>query len=236
VVGLLVGSAALFAAFVGVERLRPSPLVDMRLMAHRPVWSATVVAFAMGFALFIAGLVVPQLAALPAASGYGLGLTYAQIGLVLLPGALAIVAGGWASGRLFERAGARTLAGCGAFAAGAGYAVLAIEHGSVAWVVAANVPLGFGIGLVFAALTNLVVSSVDDRRTSVFAAATAVSRSTGAALGAQVAAAILIAAGVVAGFPAEHGFTGAFVLGLAASGAALAATAAIPARPQGLRS
>jgi hypothetical protein len=90
--------------------------------------------------------------------------------------------------------------------------------------------VGFGIGLAFAALTNLVVRAVDDRRTSVFVATTAVSRSTGAALGAQVAAAIVIAAGVVAaGFPAEHGFTGAFVLGLISSVVALVATTAIPA-------
>jgi MFS family permease len=230
VLTLFVVSAALSAVFVAVERRRRAPLVDMRLMARRSVWSANAVAFAMGFALFIAWLVVPQIGALPTASGYGFGLTYAQIGLVLLPGALAIVVGGWASGRLFRRTGARALAGCGALAAGGAYALLAVEHGSVAWVVAANVPLGFGIGLAFAALTNLVVRSVDEARTSVFAATTAVSRSTGAALGAQVAAAIVIAAGVVApGFPAEHGFTRAFVLGLIASVVALVATTALPA-------
>jgi hypothetical protein len=75
------------------------------------------------------------------------------------------------------------------------------------------------------------VSSVDEGRTAVFASTTAVSRSTGAALGAQVAAAIVLAAGVGAGgFPAEEGFTGAFVLGLGAACAALAATAAMPGR------
>ena len=95
----------------------------------------------------------------------------------------------------------------GALAAAIGYAVLAAADRSVAVVVIGNVPVGLGIGLAFAALTNLVVHSVDHGRTSAFAATTAVSRSTGAALGTQIAAAIVISAGVVGHFPADEGFT-----------------------------
>ena len=96
---------------------------------------------------------------------------------------------------------------------------------------AANVPLGFGIGLAFAAITNLMVRAVSERRTAVFVATTLVSRAAGAALGAQVAAAIVIAGGIVEpGFPADSGFTGAFVLGLGAALVALGATIAIPGR------
>ena len=229
VVALLVVSAVTLAVFVKVERSNPAPLVDMRLMARRPTWSPNLVAFAMGFALFIAGVIVPQIATLPETSGYGFGLTITQTGLILVPGALAIVVGGWSSGALVQRTGARALVASGAVAAAGAYGVLVLDHGSIAAVVAANTLLGFGIGLAFAALTNLVVRSVGEHRTSVFAATTAVSRSTGAALGAQVAAAIVITAGVVdTGFPAERGFTGAFVLGLIATLVALAATVAIP--------
>ena len=114
------------------------------------------VAFAMGFGLFIAGVVVRQIARSPTASGYGLGLTFAETGLVLMPGALGIMAGGWASGALVRKVGARKLVGAGAVAAAVGYAWLALDHGSVASVVAANVPLGFGIGLAFAEIADLV--------------------------------------------------------------------------------
>jgi hypothetical protein len=141
------------------------------------------------------------------------------------------VVGGWASGVLVRRTGARTLVACGAIAAAGAYAWLALGHESVASVAAANVPLGLGIGLAFAAITNLVVRSVSERSTAVFAATTAVSRSVGAALGTQVAAAVVIGAGVVGpGFPAERGFTSAFVLGLVGAFVALAATAAMPRR------
>jgi MFS family permease len=229
VVILIVASVLVLIAFVIYERSAAEPLIDMHLLARRPAWSANLVAFAMGFALFIAGIVIPQIATLPPVSGYGLGLTYLQTGLVLLPGALAILAGGWASGLLVGRLGARTVVAVGAFAAAIGYAVLAAADRSVAVVVIGNVPVGLGIGLTIAALTNLVVHSVDRGRTSAFAATTAVSRTIGAALGTQIAAAIVISAGLVGQFPAEQGFTRAFVLGLIAAVVALGATAAIPA-------
>ena len=231
IVALIALSAALFAGFVLVERATAAPVVDMQLLAQRPAWSANLVAFAMGFAVFIAGVVVPQIARLPVASGYGLGLTFTETGLVLLPGALAAIVGGWSSGALVQATGARILVRAGAVAAAVAYAWLALAHGSVGSITAANVPLGFGIGLTFAALTNLVVHAVSEQRTAVFAATIAVSRATGAALGIQVAAAVVMGAGVVPpGFPAERGFTGAFVLGLIAAVVALAATAAIPHR------
>ena len=124
-----------------------------------------------------------------------------------------------------------TVIGAGAVAAAIGYLWLVIDHGSVGSVVAANVPLGFGIGLAFAALVNLVAASVGEHRTAGFVAMTLVCRITGSALGAQVAAAVVIGAGIVApGFPAESGFTEAFVLGLAAVLVALGASVAIPGR------
>jgi Na+/melibiose symporter-like transporter len=229
VVILIVAAVLLLIAFIAYERSTAAPLIDMHLLARRPAWSANLVAFAMGFALFIAGIVVPQIATLPSASDYGLGLTYTQTGLVLLPGALAIVVGGWAAGVLVGRLGARSVVAVGALAAAIGYAFLAAADRSVAVVVIGNVPVGLGIGLVFAALTNLVVHSVDRGSTSAFAATTAVSRSTGAALGTQIAAAIVISAGAFGQFPADEGFTRAFVLGLIAAVVALGATAAIPA-------
>jgi len=229
VVTLIVASVLVLIAFIAYERSAAEPLIDMHLLARRPAWSANLVAFAMGFALFIAGIVVPQIATLPSASDYGLGLTYAQTGLVLLPGALAIIVGGWASGLLVGRLGARTVVAAGALAAVIGYAVLAAADRSVVVVVVGNVPVGLGIGLAIASLTNLVVHSVDHGRTSAFAATTAVSRTAGAALGTQIAAALVISAGVVGQFPADEGFTRAFVLGLIAAVVALGATAAIPA-------
>jgi MFS family permease len=231
IVGLFGASAVLLVCFAFAERSVPAPLIDAALMRRRPVWSANVVAFALGFALLLAAVVVPQLGALPRESGYGLGLTATQIGLVLLPSGLAIVVGGWASGVLVSRTGARFLAAAGAVLASGAYALLVVWHESVGWVAAASALLGIGIGVGFAAAVNLVVHAVDEARTGIFASTVSISRVTGAALGGQIAAAVVVGAGVTQqGFPAESGFTGAFTLGLVAALGALLATATIPRR------
>jgi MFS family permease len=231
VVGLFAGAVAVLALFVAVERRSSAPLLDLEQMARRPVWSANLAAFAVGLALFIAGVVVPQLATLPEETAYGLGLTITETGLLLLPSAMMIMAGGWVSGRLASRVGARLLVGSGAACAGVAYAVLAALHDSTAVIAGANALLGLGLGLSLTAIANLVVRSVGERQTSVSVAANAVVRTTGSALGAQIAAAVVIGAGVVApGLPAERGFKHAFVLGAIAAVVALAAAAVIPRR------
>jgi MFS family permease len=231
VLSLALLGATLLVGFAFVERRSPAPMVDMRVMGQRAAWSANVAAFAIGVGLFIAGVLIPMVATLPATSGHGFGLTYAQTGLVLLPGALGILLGGWVAGTSINRVGARWLVGCGALSAAFGYAVLAFERDEVVALVLANVPVGFGIGVAVSSITNLVVGSVDDTRTAAFAATTAVSRSIGAALGSQVAVAIVVSAGVVApGLPVDSGFTGGFLVGLVAALMALGATLAIPER------
>jgi MFS family permease len=231
VVGLFAVAVAVLALFVAVERGSSAPLLDLEQMARRPVWSANLAAFAVGFALFIAGVIVPQIATMPEATGYGLGLTITETGLLLLPNAVMIVVGSWASGRVTTRLGARALVGSGAACAAVAYVLLAALHDSAIVIAAANALLGLGLGLSLTAIANLVVRSVGERRTSVSVAANAVVRTTGAALGAQVAAAVVIGAGVLGpGLPADRGFTSAFVLGAIAAVVAFAASTAIPGR------
>lgn len=231
VIALLAVAAALVAVFTAVERSVDAPVLDVRLLGRRSVWSANLVAFAIGFMLIVAGVVIPQLGALPRSSGYGLGLTTTEIGLLLLPSGLAIIVGGWASGALLSRVGARALAAAGAAFAAAAYAVLIVRHESIAWVTLANALLGLGVSAGFTAAMNLVVHAVVSSRTSVFAATVSISRATGGALGGQIAAAVIIGAGLTAqGLPAPQGFTGSFVLGAAAAGVALVVTVTMPRR------
>lgn len=231
VIALLAVAAALVGAFAAVERSVAAPVLDVRLLGQRSVWSANLVAFSVGFVLIIAGVVIPQLGALPRSSGYGLGLTTTGIGLLLLPSGLAIIAGGWASGALVSRVGARVLAAAGMGFAAAAYAVLIVFHESIAWVALANALLGLGISVGFTAAMNLVVHAVASSRTSVFAATASVSRATGGALGGQIAAAVIIGAGLTAeGLPAQDGFTGSFVLGAVSAAVALVATVTMPRR------
>ena len=230
-VGLLSLGVGLLVAFCVLELRIAHPLVDVRLMAGRSLASANLAALAIGFGLFIAGVVIPQLASLPPATGYGLGLTAAEIGLLLLPGALAMLVFGALGGRLVPVLGARAVVGIGAACGTLAYAALALWHDGVAEVAAANGLLGAGIGLSLAAIATLVVTSVEPSATSGSVGMNALIRTIGAALGAQMAAAIVTAAGLVEGLvPDESGFTDAFVLGAAASGAAVLAAMLLPSR------
>ena len=228
-VGLLSLGVGLLVAFCVLELRIAHPLVDVRLMAGRSLASANLAALAIGFGLFIAGVVIPQLASLPPATGYGLGLTATETGLLLLPGALAILAFGALGGRLVPVLGARAVVGIGAACGTLAYAALALWHDGVAEVAAANGLLGAGIGLSVAGIATLVVTSVEPSATSGSVGLNALIRTIGAALGAQMAAAIVTAAGLVQGLaPDESGFTDAFVLGAAASAAAVLAATLLP--------
>jgi MFS family permease len=228
-VSLLCLGVGLLVAFCVLELRIAHPLVDVRLMARRTLASANLAALAVGFGLFIAGVTIPQLASLPPATGYGLGLTATETGLLLLPGALAILAFGALGGRLVPVLGPRAVVGIGAACGTLAYAALAVWHDGVTAVAAANGLLGAGVGLSVAAIATLVVTSVEPSATSGSVGVNALIRTIGAALGAQMAAAIVTAAGLVQGLaPEESGFTEAFVLGAAASAAAVLAATLLP--------
>jgi MFS family permease len=79
IVGIFAASAALLALFVLVERRVRQPLVDLGLVVTRPFLNANVCVSAFGFAFFVAVFLVPQIAASPESTGYGLGLSTVEI-------------------------------------------------------------------------------------------------------------------------------------------------------------
>ena len=71
VLGLFAAALVLATVFVAFERRVDEPMVDMRLMSQRPVWSTNLTAFAIGFAMFGSYVLIPQLVELPSVTGYG---------------------------------------------------------------------------------------------------------------------------------------------------------------------
>ena len=93
------------------------------------------------------------------------------------------------------------------------------------------IPLGFGMGLALGAITDLVVLASPPERTGATVALNTVIRMAAAALGAQVAIAIVTSThGQIPGLPAARGFTDAFVIAAIATGITIAALALTPAR------
>jgi hypothetical protein len=61
------------------------PLVDLRTTARRQVLVTNLASMAFGFSMFAMSLVLPQLLQLPEATGYGLGRSLLDAGLVMAP-------------------------------------------------------------------------------------------------------------------------------------------------------
>ena len=230
IVALFGASVGVLTLFLLVERRARQPLVDLGLLVARPFAQAHVCIGLFGFAFFIAVFLVPQIAAAPEASGYGLGLSTKQVGLILLPTSIAAFAAGWAGGRTVDRLGSRALAMTGSVFGVAGYVSLAVAHGSAVELAAGSAAVGIAWGLILTAVYPVVIRGSSPDKTGVAIGVNVVIRNTSAAVGTQVAFAILTGAGLVGGFTAESGFTRAFVLGAVGAAVAVAASALLPAR------
>src|SRR6185312_16021058 len=170
VLGLFADSVVLTALWAAWEWRAVDPLVDLRLMRRRQVWTTNVAALTIGFAMFGSFVLIPQLVQTPERAGYGFGATVTASGLFLLPSALVMLVAGPLSGRLGTRYGSRLPLALGAVFAAAGYFWLAALHDARIDIYLGSVLLGIGIGLAFAAMANLTVEAVPMNMTGIASA------------------------------------------------------------------
>jgi EmrB/QacA subfamily drug resistance transporter len=217
--GLFAAAAAAFLAWVAVELRVAEPLVDMRMLARRPVLFANLTGLIAGFALFGSFVLVPSLLQLPrglpddlaAMADYGFGASATKTGLYLLPAALTGFFTGPLSGVLSARWGPKWPLSIGMLLGAAGLAILAYWHAESWQIVAGMLVLGAGLPMTFAAMANVIVESVRPFETGVATGMNTVMRTVGGVIGGQVGAAILTAKTIGdTSVPAESAFTTAF--------------------------
>jgi MFS family permease len=225
---LAAAGLVLLSTWVAIELTARAPLVDMRMLRRRAVWTTNVAGLLLAVGMFCAFILVPQLAVLPRSTGYGLGLGQSSAGLLLLPTAGAMLVTGVAMGTLERRLGLRTALVAGAGLSVVAFVLLAAAHAHVWEIVVAALIAGLGIGLSFAAMPSLIVASVAADQTGVATGMNTVTRWVGGAFGSQVAASIIAASAGADGLPTDAGFTTAFALTAAVLVAAVAATFAVP--------
>ncbi len=231
--GLLAFGIATLIGWIALELATEQPLIDMRLMARPGVWWANLTAMLFGFGMFGAFVLVPQFVEEPRATGFGFGASITSAGLFLVPATLTMGLGGPIAGRLEPRFGSKIpLVTGGAFGA-AGFALLALEHGSKGSIYAGFVLLGIGLGVGYAVLPHIIVQAVPEENTGAATAINVIARNLGGALGIQVCAAV-IASQVVAGslLPESSGFTDAFWICAAGGIAATLCSICIPVGPR----
>jgi EmrB/QacA subfamily drug resistance transporter len=230
VLGVLAGGIVVLAVWVRFELRAPQPLVDMRMMRLRGVWTTNLTSLLVGFGMFGAYLLLPQLVQMPRAAGFGFGATVTEAGLFLLPSALVMLVAGPVAGMLGARFGSRVPLLMGVVVAVVSFVMFAVAHDQRWEIYVASALNGIGIGLSFAAMAALIVEAVPQGQTGVATGMNTIMRTIGGALGAQIAASIVSAHVAAGGLPQERGFTEAFAASAVALALALAAGILIPRR------
>ena len=222
----VVVGALLLVGWVVAELRVEEPMVDMRMMRHRPVLLTNVTALIAGFAMFGAFTLVPQFVTAPESTNYGFGASPTLAGLYLLPGSLMMLFAGPAAGLLGRRVGSK-------WPLAAGMALVAIAAtGLSGWhdepwqVIAAMTLLGAGVAAAFAAMAALITENVLQTETGIATGMNTVMRTIGGVVGGQLGAALLTSHTIArTGQPDEQAYVIAF--GLSAVAATLAALVAI---------
>jgi EmrB/QacA subfamily drug resistance transporter len=223
ITGWLVLTAAVgYLAFVLWQRTARSPLMDVALLARRPVATGTfliLVATALMIAVFFLGTFYFQ-----HARGYGALPT----GLLFLPVALATMLGANLTGRAIARLGARHLAVAGLLAAAIGLAVPALWLNPVAVTVGVAIA-GAGTGSLFVVSSATALGQVAPHEAGIASGIVSTFHEFGASVGAAVVSSV---AAVSLVGDTLTGFTNGFIVAaIAAGGAALIAAVLTPGRP-----
>lgn len=230
VLGLSAAAVMLFPAWVFSERRAESPLIDVRMMRRRGVWTVNTVSVAVGGIMYTTILLIPQFVDAPVATGYGFGASVIQGSLFLLPLVVLMLVVSPIAGHLCGRAGSRSVLIAGLSVAAAGFVMLAVVHRRPADVLIASGLVGIGLALSFSASSTLIVEAVPPRQTSVAAGMNAVMRTAGGAVGNAVAGALLASSTLSpGGAPKEQAFALAFGLGAASCTGAVVIAAMISA-------
>ncbi len=217
VIGLIAGAVVLAAAWVATELRAATPLIDMKMMRQRPVWTNNLVAFLIGLGMYATFAFLPEFVQTPAVAGYGFGASITRSGLMLLPSALTMFAVGMFAGRLTRRLGGKSLVIAGCLIGCGAMSILAFAHQQEWEIYVASAIMGVGFGLAFSAMSALIVAAVPASQTGVASGMNANIRTIGGSVGAAVMASIVTSQLAPSVLPKEAGYT----IGFAAMAAGL---------------
>ena len=230
--GVLAASALLFVLWGVVESRSSSPMVDLRMLAHRPILLTNIATLISGFALFSCFVLIPAFVVTAVGNGYGFGASATKAGLYLLPSSLAMLVAGPLAGTIGRRYGSKWALAGGMLVVSSSALLFAVAHDDPVPVLLASALLGFGVGAAFAAMAGLIADNVDAREMGVAGGMNTVVRMIGAVVGGQVGAALLTARTIGdSSVPAESAFTIAFALSAVTALVAAAIAVSISTTP-----
>jgi len=231
--GLIAGSLVIFAIWGAWELRRKAPLVDLRVSAVPQVLFTNIASVAIGFAMYGMSLIPVQILMSPKATGYGLGLSMTEAGLLMAPSGLLMYLTSSVGARISRARGPRTSLAVGVVVVGLGYVVMLAMRGE-AWELAfGTAVIGAGVGIAYAAMPALIMGAVPLTETAAANGLNSLMRSVGTSLSSAVIGVVLAHETVSLGsvsVPSDDGFAITLWISLGACVLALALTGLIPRR------
>src|SRR5215475_501908 len=212
VLALLTAAIVLAAAWLMAELRAATPLIDMKMMRRTAVWTNNLVALLIGVGMYATFAFLPEFVQTPSVAGYGFGASITRSGLMLLPSAITMFIVGIFAGRLAHKLGGKTLVIAGCLIGGAAMSILAFAHQYEWQIYFSNALMGIGFGLVFSAMSALIVAAVPPSQTGVASGMNANIRTIGGSIGSAVMASIVTSQLAPSGLPKEAGYTTGFAV------------------------
>jgi MFS family permease len=230
---LVVASVSLAIAWLADERRTAHPFIDTELVFRGALRWANLAAFLSGWAMFSGFVLLPQFLQEPVSTGSGFGLSVTESGLYLLPWTFFLLVASVVAGPISVRSGAKWPLSAGAAIGCAGFALLLTERSETWELAVASGVTGFGVGLAFSSLPNLIVESVPLIDTGVATGANLIMRNIGGLIGTQVAISLVAATAAPGGSASEDGYLVAFAIATVFLAATVQAALAAPGRSRG---
>jgi EmrB/QacA subfamily drug resistance transporter len=186
IIPLAIG-VALVAAFIWYAIRREQPLVDVKLLSHRSVSSASAVMFFSGFSLYGAMLLLPLY------YQEVRGVSALTAGIMLVPQGIGTLFSRNAAGRLTDKVGARLIAAVGFAITAAATVPFAFAGAHTnAWLLALVMIIrGFGLGAVTIPVTAVAYLGLDKQQIPHASVVTRTAQQIGGSFGTAVLAVIL---------------------------------------------
>lgn len=225
--GTFAAAVAFGVTFVLVELRATPPIVDLGLLVRPALVGTNVATVVISVGMFAAVTLIPRFAQTSPSVGYGFGYTPAQTGLLLIPTAALMVVAAPLASRLSQRVSGRATFQLGALLACIALVIFALADAHPWEFYLGGAVLGIAYGLAFASIGGLVIHAVRHEETGAATGINTILRTVGGAVGAQLAAVVLVGSAGADGVPTENGYVIAFLVSAAVALGASAAAAGI---------
>ena len=215
-VGLVVGALVVLGLWARLELRVADPIVDLRTLRFPAVRIAHAVALIAGVGMYFMVSLIIRYVQTPESIAYGMGHSVLFAGLILVPFSTASLLVSQVQPFIVRTVGMRWTSSLGAGIFLASMVGFALYRSSEWFFVVLLFLSGFGVSVVNASITPMIVGAIPAEDTASAMGFNAVLRSVGSSWGSAASGAVL-SANTAAGslYPSDHGYVVAALVGIA---------------------